>query len=90
MFSIQAMKSIQSQVVESGKIEEPISKPEAVVQPGIFAAPTVSYVPLTITTTISVPSTFLKDIEANTAYVREQVEYIAIGLGGTVSKVEIK
>ena len=66
---------IQSQAVEAVKPSEPVD---------------VVFLPLTVTATFSVPSTYLLDIEGCTGYIRSELEDIATGLMGAVYSVEIK
>lgn len=54
------------------------------------SASEVVFMPIVVTATISVPHTYLYDIEGNTAYVREQIEELAEGLQGSVAGLEIK
>jgi hypothetical protein len=75
----QGLKSIQGQVVESN-LEEPI---EASTQ-------SIVYMPIVVTTTFSVPHTYLYNVESNTGYIREKLEDIAFDLEATVSSVDIK
>jgi len=68
-------QSMSGQVIESVLAEE--EKP-------------VVFIPLTITTTICVPTSYLDDIESNTKVIRAGVENLALLFGGAVFSVDIK
>lgn len=73
-----AAKTIQDFVIGENSRVAPV----AVEQPPMV-------VPIKIAVTLNVPATFMADIEANTALIREYTENLAFGLGGLVASVDI-
>ena len=50
----------------------------------------VVFLPITVTATISVPSTFLSEVGANSEVARMYMENLALEFGGDVVSVDIK
>lgn len=52
--------------------------------------PVVIFIPITITTTLSVPSSYLSNVEANTETVRMYMENLAMEMAGDVVSVDLR
>lgn len=78
MFNDQVAKSLTGQVVESSLVEENELEQEPV------------FIPITVTATFSVPSSYLDNTEANTEVFTVYMNNIATEFFGTVVSLDIK
>ena len=93
---------MQSQIIETPQepVEQSISAVDSSTTPtydsvseSLSSPPTplpVKTLPLTITFVVSVPSSYLNNIEHETAIVRAHVDNLAFSLGGAFVSLDIK